>query len=91
MPHLEVLREEFAAEGLVVLAVNLDASEDAGRQFIEDGGYREFLVAHDGEAAVKMLYEVDAIPYTFLIDRQGVIRHADHPIRIRAWQIEPWL
>lgn len=91
MPHLEVLREEFAAEGLVVLAVNLDASAQAARQFIEDGGYRGFLVVYDGEAAVETLYEVDAVPYTFLIDRQGVIRHADHPIRIRAWQIEPWL
>lgn len=91
MPHLEVLREEFAAEGLIVLAVALDASEDAARQFIEGGGYGEFLAVHDAEAAVKTLYEVDAVPRTFLIDRQGVIRHADHPIRIRAWQIEPWL
>lgn len=91
MPHLEVLREEFAAEGLIVLAVHVDAAEGAARQFIEDGGFSGFLVVHDAEAAVKALYEVDAVPHTFLIDRQGVIRHADHPIRIRAWQIEPWL
>jgi PKD repeat protein len=91
MPHLEALREQFAPEGLIVLAVNVDASEDAARQFLEDGGYDEFLVVRDADEAVRGLYDVAAIPHTFLIDRQGVIRLADHPIRLRAWQIEPWL
>ncbi|MDD4903108.1 MAG: redoxin domain-containing protein [Candidatus Bipolaricaulis sp.] len=91
MPHLEVLRKEFADQGLIVLAVNLDASEGTAREFVEEGGYGEFVVVRDAREAVKALYGVDGIPYTFVIDRQGVIRHADHPIRLRAWQIEPWL
>jgi thiol-disulfide isomerase/thioredoxin len=91
MPHLESLREQFAGDGLVVLAVNLDVSEDAAREFIEGGDYAEFVVVRDDQESVKSLYGVDGIPHTFLIDRQGTIRHADHPIRIRAWQIEPWL
>jgi len=91
MPHLESLREQFAGDGLIVLAVNLDVSDDAATEFIEDGGYAEFVVVRDNQESVKSLYDVDGIPRTFLIDRQGMIRHADHPIRIRAWQIEPWL
>ena len=91
MPHLESLRQQFAGDGLIVLAVNLDVSENAAREFIEGGDYAEFIVVRDDQESVKLLYDVDGIPRTFLIDRQGVIRHADHPIRIRAWQIEPWL
>ncbi|MGD9675674.1 MAG: redoxin domain-containing protein [Candidatus Bipolaricaulia bacterium] len=91
MPHLEGLRKEFADQGLIVLAVNLDASEAAAREFIEEGGYGEFVVVRDADETVKALYGVEGIPHTFMIDRQGVIRHADHPIRFRAWQIEPWL
>jgi hypothetical protein len=46
------------------------------------------LAAAEG---VRSLYGVDAIPRTFLIDRQRVIRYVDHPIRLRERDIEPWL
>ena len=94
MPHLESLRERFADAGLVVIGVSIDTSEDEARAFITSNGYSEFVILHSSEAearAVKSEYGVVGVPHTFVIDRQGVIRHADHPIRLRDRHIEPWL
>lgn len=94
MPHLEALREEFAEDGLIVVTVNLDVSEAAAMAFLAENGFDEFIVLRGDLAdavAVRALYGVDQIPYTFVIDRQGIVRHADHPIRLRDWHIEPWL
>ena len=50
------------------------------------------LYGSEAEArAVKSQYGVVGIPHTFVIDRQGIIRHRDHPIRLRDWHVEPWL
>ncbi|MBU0595903.1 redoxin domain-containing protein [Candidatus Bipolaricaulota bacterium] len=94
MPHLELLRARFAGDGLVVIGVSVDTSEQAARAFIESNGYTEFIILYGSEAearAVKSQYGVVGIPHTFVIDRQGIIRHHDHPIRLRDWHIEPWL
>ena len=94
MPHLEMLRVRFEGEGLVVVALNLDPVEADARDYIEENGYTGFTVLRGSlvEAqAVRELYEVEGIPHTFVIDRQGIIRHADHPIRLRDYHIEGWL
>jgi len=94
MPYLEMLRARFADQGLVVIGVSVDETEDAARAYIESNGYTEFIILYSSEAearAVKSQYGVAGIPHTFVIDRQGIIRHNDHPIRIRDWHIEPWL
>ena len=94
MPHLESLRQQFADAGLVVIGVSIDTSEAAARAFIESNGYTEFVILHSSEAearAVKSEYGVVGVPHTFVIDRQGIIRYADHPIRLRDRHIEPWL
>ena len=94
LPHLESLRARYADNGLVVIGVSVDATEQAARTYIESNGYTEFVILYSSEAearAVKTQYGVDGIPHTFVIDRQGIIRHHDHPIRIRDWHIEPWL
>jgi len=94
MPHLESLRGKYAENGLVVVTVSLDESEAAAREYLETQGLTEFVVLWGSLAdatAVRSLYDVERIPHTFLIDRQGIIRYADHPIRLRDYHIEPWL
>ena len=95
MPHLETMRSRFADDGLVIVAVSLDRSEMDARAYIEGAGYTEFIVLRgslaEAEAVKTDLYGVAAIPHTFVIDRQGIIRHADHPNRLRDRHIEPWL
>ena len=94
MPLLESLRAEFANEGLVLVGVNLDASEAEARAYIEANNFDEFMILRgtlDEAQAVRDLYGVEGIPHTFVIDRQGIVRYADHPIRLRDRHIEPWL
>jgi len=94
MPHLETLRASYAAEGLVVIAVNLDVTEAEAIDFLTENGFDAFIALHGSltEAeAVRATYGVEGIPHTFVIDRQGIVRHADHPIRLRDRHIEPWL
>lgn len=94
MPHLESLRAKYADQGLVVVTVNLDTTEEQARYYLDESGLTEFIVLRGTLAdatAVRALYAVEGLPRTFLIDRQGIIRYADHPIRLRDWHIEPWL
>ena len=94
MPHLENLRAQYASRGLVVVAVNLDESAADAAAYLADNGYDAFVVVRGSLAdakAVRTLYDVEQIPHTFVIDRDGIVRHADHPIRLRDRHIEPWL
>lgn len=94
MPHLESLRAKYADQGLVVIAVNLDITEAAATAYLAESGFDEFIVLRGTLAeaeAVRATYGVALIPHTFVIDRQGIVRHADHPIRLRDRHIEPWL
>lgn len=94
MPHLENLGTGYRDQGLVVLGVNLDENRQDAQTFLADNGYSNIVTVWESYAAaqaVKSLYGVSGIPHTFLIDRQGIIRYSDHPIRIRDYDIEPWL
>lgn len=94
MPHLELLRTQFEDDGLLIVAVNLDPVEADAREYIEENGYTKFTVLRGSLAeaqTIRELYEVEGIPHTFIIDRQGIIRHADHPIRLRDYHIDGWL
>ena len=60
-------------EAVVVVGVDIMETEDTVRQFVEQGGYSwTFVIDTTGE--VSNNYEVTAIPTSFFIDREGVIR-----------------
>jgi peroxiredoxin len=94
MPHLEALRASFASDGLVLIGVSQDESWEDVSGYVAANGLEEMITLWGSlpEArAVRDLYEVGGIPHTFVIDRQGIIRHSGHPIRLRSYHIEPWL
>ena len=94
LPHLENLGESYRDQGVVVLGVNLDESRQDAESYLEQSGYSNIITlweSYPAAQAVKHLYAVAGIPHTFLIDRQGIIRYSDHPIRLRDYHIEPWL
>jgi len=94
MPHLENLGASYRDQGLVVLGVTLDENRQDAEIFLEDNGYSSIVTVWESYAAsqaVKNLYGVTGIPHTFLLDRQGIIRYSDHPIRLRVHDIQPWL
>lgn len=72
MPAFEKLKEEYGDQ-VAILAVN--CMEDTGivDAFLEENGYT-FPVAYDTEGSVIMKYPSQGIPYTLVIDEEGVIQ-----------------
>lgn len=73
MPELERLQDELRGERFVVWTVNLQEDEAAVREFLREVGVR-LPVLLDAEGEVTRVYGVRALPATFLIDPQGIVR-----------------
>lgn len=73
MPYLQAAFNQKGEE-VRFIAINLGDNEEKARQFVQ---YMRmsFTVALDLDLAVGNAYNVRYIPTTFLIDKEGVIRH----------------
>ena len=81
MDALDKLQALWSERGLKVLAVNQEELPADVQPYIDQEGYR-FDVLLDRFGLVSLQYEVDEIPTTFVIDREGVIR--EHLIGART-------
>ena len=70
MPSMERMYGEFDRDELEILAVDLQESEKAVRNFIEDKEYT-FPILLDTNGRVGSLYGARSIPTTYLIDEDG--------------------
>ncbi len=91
MPAIEALRAKYAEDGLVVVLVSQDVTAEEARVVLDGQGYDDTIGLFDGEETARDLYDVELIPRLFVIDRQGIVRYVDHPVRIRDRHITPWL
>ncbi len=73
MPHLQAAFETHADEGLVVLGVNQAESPLAVARFAADVGLT-FPIPLDGAGDVSGVYRARALPMSFFVDADGVIR-----------------
>lgn len=74
MPHLNRLYEKYRASGFTLLGVNVD--DDAAKATgLADKLGLKFPVLLDSEKKVSRLFDVSTMPSTWLIDRDGRIRH----------------
>lgn len=75
MPAIEQIYQANQAQGLEILAVNTtyQDSEKAAAQFAQDFGLT-FPILLDRDGAVSRRYQLQALPTTYFIDRQGIIR-----------------
>lgn len=83
MPALEQLWQKYRQQGLVVLAVAADAG-DVSRlaDYLQARGYT-FPVVVDGDAKVRRRYEVQALPTSYIIGRDG--RFLGRVLGARDW------
>jgi len=74
MPHLNRLFEKYRSAGFVLLGVNVD---DDGRKAVEVAAKLgvKFPVLLDAEKKASRLYDLNAMPSTVLIDRDGRVRY----------------
>ena len=77
MPLLDELYLRYQRVGFNLLGVNID--DDAGRamEMLDELGV-SFPVLFDTRKEVSKLYDVQAMPVTVLVDREGRIRHVHH-------------
>jgi len=77
MPLLDELYSRYERVGFNLLGVNIDDDSYRAMQMIEELGVN-FPVLFDSSKTVSELYEVEAMPVTVLVDREGTVRYVHH-------------
>lgn len=77
MPLLDELYTRYERVGFNLLGVNIDDDSSRAMDMIEELGVN-FPVLFDARKEVSELYEVEAMPVTVIVDREGTVRHVHH-------------
>jgi len=77
MPLLDELFNRYERVGFNLLGVNIDDDSRRAMQMIDDLGVN-FPVLFDASKAVSKLYQVEAMPVTVIVDREGTVRYVHH-------------
>lgn len=72
LPAFQKLNDEYG-DKLQIVAVDYGESKKEVNDFIKENGYT-FPFALDKDGSVSALYPSDGIPYTVIIDKEGIIR-----------------
>ena len=72
MPLLDELYSRYERVGFSLLGVNIDDNSSKAMNMVSELGV-SFPVLFDSSKEVSKLYEVDAMPVTVLIDREGTM------------------
>ncbi|MRX65915.1 TlpA disulfide reductase family protein [Maribacter luteus] len=74
-PNVVKVYDKYKEKGLSIIGVSLDKTAEAWKKAIEDDGLEWHHVSNIAyfDDAIAKLYNVDAIPATFLLDENGVI------------------
>lgn len=75
MPSIQNLHDAYAARGLKVVAVSVDAggTEEQIRSFVDSLGLT-FEILHDSTGGIQRAYLTTGVPETVVIGRDGLIR-----------------
>lgn len=75
MPHLAELFKELKDSPLTIIAVNLDEEKNKISSFEKSIGLEiPFPVIFDKDSRLPTLYNVEGMPTTVIIDKQGIIK-----------------
>jgi len=74
MPVLQKLQEKYQDLGVAVWGINVEQENQAGRDFLT-GLDLSFPIFFDQTNELSATYQVEAMPTTVIIDRDGVVRY----------------
>ena len=77
MPLLDQLYSRYERVGFTLLGVNIDDNTSKAMNMVKELGV-SFPVLFDSQKEVSKLYQVDTMPATVLIDREGTVRFIHH-------------
>ena len=73
MPSLLQMQQKMKSNGVIVLAVSVDADEDSYRRFLKEN-HVDLLTVRDPDQKSNNLYGTFKFPETYIIDRNGIVR-----------------
>ncbi len=79
MPSMEQLYRTFSRKDFEILAVSIDVQGVAITRPFQQEYHLTFPILHDADYRVGLTYGARTLPMTFLVDRQGVLRHRTSP------------
>jgi len=72
-PFMEQLKQKYSKRGLVVIAISLDEKFEDAWVFLNQT-QASFVIAHNNRGDIATRYDVQAMPSTYLIGRDGKIK-----------------
>ncbi len=73
MPMIDAAYNKYKDRGLVVIAVNVGQQKDVAEAFVTKLKL-SYPVVLDTNSVISKKYGVKAVPFTFIIDRKGIVR-----------------
>ncbi len=80
MPDMDALYRSYEGLGFRTLGINLDENKGRAEALARELGV-SYPILFDDRKTVSTLYQVDAMPTTVIIDRDGRIRHVHRGYR----------
>jgi thiol-disulfide isomerase/thioredoxin len=71
-PWLNAMNDKYAHDGLVIVGVNLDQDPASAAEFLQEYPAR-FQISYDASGTLAREFNVQAMPSSFVIDRDGEI------------------
>ena len=81
-PWLNAMHAKYRDQGLVIIGINLDARSEDAEQFLEDYP-ADFQIYFDIDASLAYEYEVEAMPSSVVIGRDGEIRTSHQGFKVK--------
>lgn len=75
MPAMEQLYRAYSRNDFEILAVSTDPQGVAVTRPFQQENRLTFPILHDAEYRIGLAYGARSLPMTFMVDRQGIVRH----------------
>lgn len=73
-PWMNTITDDFGSQGLVVIGVNVDHERNLAETFLRQNA-ADFHIVYDPDGQLAQKYNVEAMPTSILIGRDGKIRY----------------
>jgi hypothetical protein len=75
MPHLDALQAQYKDRGFVVVPVaSGQQGQEEPAEFLRKRGLHELTTYYDPYSQFLRTFDLETLPTTFLIDREGIMR-----------------
>lgn len=81
-PWMNEMQQKYADQGLVVIGVNLDNDSDDAASFLQDHPAK-FRIVYDTDKSLAREFEVQAMPTSYLIGRDGKLADMHLGFKVR--------